>query len=753
MYSIFKHFLAPVPSLYEIDRSFLIHPDNALLLWSFPSFYLTENDIIVFWKKNDDAQSSQKPYPIVHTIDHHFVFCCFLINNYTTKKVLDHLWHTMSRHSAFGLWFLFWKTKEVWYSQNEIEFFHNKALHHLMHNPIHPILVPNIHRIIDKIFHTNNVVFWYTQDYVIEVIYENIAKQQDNTKPTKSSNSKKKIAVDFSNLLSYLLDLFYANNPYDIDTIEQTIFAELKILSEHKNFDPISFYALILTFDFDFGLLLQLQSVVPIPFGSWVQLFIYSGDWNASPKILENMIKKHLDDLSIFCQTCVAEDPEKLWYTVLYGVALLRQCTEKYTTNTLLYGSLIQDAQMIYRQLIVLCTSMPNIISNSQELVYYLQMLENCFTIIQVSNTPQLGQLLTYIKNDSWMNRPIISALIKNNKIYNELQIPVFLEKQLYASYFYTFRQGIAAHTDSFFLFLSHLYKTPYSLSNWERKCILGSIKYKKNNKSVLTHLHSCMQNPAYLHHRHFLSLACTEIEFCQQDQLDTVEISVVQTIDSGHLSSLLDLAGSHASWYQSLHTVERFYQDKKMWFANSLDLTPIINLYHKTIELLLRENTENSILAAIKKSDISLAIQNVGYKNYDDPNQLNKREKFERYISSLPVISSIPMFSTYKLHKLMFALAAYNPEKRFGLDSPKAFALFFLLFGRKKCEFGLANLFYIHDGSDLMLFNLIKRIHVLQDIRNRLIHESTTTLFTEELWEEIRLDAFYILNFWYKFI
>ena len=72
----------------------------------------------------------------------------------------------------------------------------------------------------------------------------------------------------------------------------------------------------------------------------------------------------------------------------------------------------------------------------------------------------------------------------------------------------------------------------------------------------------------------------------------------------------------------------------------------------------------------------------------------------------------------------MLRALCQFRPGKRFTLDGVKAFALFFLCFSRKSCNYGLNGLIDLGFQDDRKLFNFVKSLHILQDFRNRAVHE-----------------------------
>ena len=118
----------------------------------------------------------------------------------------------------------------------------------------------------------------------------------------------------------------------------------------------------------------------------------------------------------------------------------------------------------------------------------------------------------------------------------------------------------------------------------------------------------------------------------------------------------------------------------------------------------------------------------------------------FEDYLANLPVVKTIPYFSKFKLRKMLRGVCLFRPGKRFTLDGPKAFALFFLVTSRLKCNFGLENMLPLGFTADVELFEYIKLIHSLQDSRNRAVHEGLTWEAKDEI-ESMRAQAFKVIE------
>jgi hypothetical protein len=153
---------------------------------------------------------------------------------------------------------------------------------------------------------------------------------------------------------------------------------------------------------------------------------------------------------------------------------------------------------------------------------------------------------------------------------------------------------------------------------------------------------------------------------------------------------------------------------------SNAIDLSPLIDMQYKAMELLFREFFEDPVSQALYRGDIPRKLDVIGYAR---PIPF-KMDEFEHYVASLPVVREIPFFSKFKMRKMLRAICQFEPGKRFTLDGLKAFGLFFLCFSRLQCRFGLAGLVPIGAKSDLDLAQFAKELHIFQDFRNRAAHE-----------------------------
>lgn len=191
-----------------------------------------------------------------------------------------------------------------------------------------------------------------------------------------------------------------------------------------------------------------------------------------------------------------------------------------------------------------------------------------------------------------------------------------------------------------------------------------------------------------------------------------------------------------------ALRTAEMILIQSRHWVAEAVDLSPIVNMHSKAVELTLRETFEPYTDALIRKGVLSRKLDVLGYARPIP----EKMQIFEDALASLPVVKTIPYFSKFKLRKMLRAICLYRPGKRFTLDGPKAFALLFLVASRKQCPFGLEKQLELGFASDLELFEFIKLIHSLQDSRNRAVHEGLTWDAKDEI-EGMRQQAYRIIE------
>lgn len=210
------------------------------------------------------------------------------------------------------------------------------------------------------------------------------------------------------------------------------------------------------------------------------------------------------------------------------------------------------------------------------------------------------------------------------------------------------------------------------------------------------------------------------------------IPTSVAHTVDASNAVSDSDLdhtlGGLIPSYKELSSEVKRalrtslfFHQQVSTDHApTSIDLSPVIDMQYKAMELLFREAFEDHCSKIIHKGNLQRKLDIIGYAR-PIPRAM---DDFENYIASLPTIRDIPFFSKFKLRKMLRAICQFRPGRRFTLDGLKAFALFFLCFGRNECKYGLNGLFETPYGSDAELFDFCKTLHIFQDFRNRAAHE-----------------------------
>jgi len=150
------------------------------------------------------------------------------------------------------------------------------------------------------------------------------------------------------------------------------------------------------------------------------------------------------------------------------------------------------------------------------------------------------------------------------------------------------------------------------------------------------------------------------------------------------------------------------------------IDLSPIVDMQYKALELLFRESFEDHCSKLINRGTLQRKLDIIGYAR-PIPQAM---DQFENYICSLPVVREIPFFSKFKLRKMLRAICQFRPGRRFTLDGLKAFALFFLCFARKECQYSLNQLLELGFADDKSLFNFAALLHTFQDLRNRAAHE-----------------------------
>ena len=190
-----------------------------------------------------------------------------------------------------------------------------------------------------------------------------------------------------------------------------------------------------------------------------------------------------------------------------------------------------------------------------------------------------------------------------------------------------------------------------------------------------------------------------------------------------------------------TLRTAEMIYIQSKSWGEEAIDLSPIVNMYAKAVELMLREKFEAHTDALLRKGNLSRKLDLLGYARPIP----EKMQLFEDYLNSLPIVKSISFFSKFKLRKMLRAICLYRPGKRFTLDGPKAFALLFLVIGRSNCNYGVEKMLDLGFKDDNELYEFVKLIHSLQDSRNRAAHEGLSWEAQDDI-EAMRSQAYKII-------
>jgi hypothetical protein len=198
---------------------------------------------------------------------------------------------------------------------------------------------------------------------------------------------------------------------------------------------------------------------------------------------------------------------------------------------------------------------------------------------------------------------------------------------------------------------------------------------------------------------------------------------STAESMDlDGHLSAKIPHYKSLSSEVKrALRTALFFNQTaSSSQHADSIDLSPLIDMQYKAMELLYREFFEDIVSQSLQSGSIQRKLDVIGYARPI----VRQMDEFESYIASLPVVREIPFFSKFKLRKMLRAICQFEPGRRFTLDGLKAFGLYFLVFGRQSCKAGLSQTVYIGTKDDAELAEFCKELHVFQDFRNRAAHE-----------------------------
>jgi hypothetical protein len=212
--------------------------------------------------------------------------------------------------------------------------------------------------------------------------------------------------------------------------------------------------------------------------------------------------------------------------------------------------------------------------------------------------------------------------------------------------------------------------------------------------------------------------------------------------VDSTIRSLLPDVDLLNIDARSALRTAEMILMQSRSWSQGGMDLSPIVNMHCKAVELVLRDSFEPFTDAILRKGLLSRKLDILGYARPIP----EKMQIFEDSLANLPIVRTIPYFSKFKLRKMLRGICLYRPGKRFTLDGPKAFALFFLVTARTNCAFGLESMFKLGFENDNLLFEYIKLIHSLQDSRNRAVHEGLTWEAKDEI-ESMRSQAFKVIE------
>ena len=215
--------------------------------------------------------------------------------------------------------------------------------------------------------------------------------------------------------------------------------------------------------------------------------------------------------------------------------------------------------------------------------------------------------------------------------------------------------------------------------------------------------------------------LQSPQISQINQSQLQSEPVYAQANIDSQLKKMIPGFESLSTEVRKALRTALFFHQQvQQQGTKDSIDLSPVIDMQYKALELCFRELFEDLVTKNLAKGNIPRKLDLIGYARPIP----QKMDEFESYLESLPIIQKIPFFSKFKLRKLLRSLCQYQPGRRFTLDGLKAFSLFFLCFSRQNCRFGLSQLVPLPVANDTDLFNFVSELHILQDMRNRAAHE-----------------------------
>ena len=177
---------------------------------------------------------------------------------------------------------------------------------------------------------------------------------------------------------------------------------------------------------------------------------------------------------------------------------------------------------------------------------------------------------------------------------------------------------------------------------------------------------------------------------------------SPIKSLDVALTQRIPIFASLSSEVKKALRTAEFFDQQiQNTKDAHTIDLSPLIDMQYKALELAFREMFEAAVTRVISTGAIQRQLDQIGYAR-PIPKQM---DQFENYLAKLPTIVTIPYFSKFKMRKMLRSLCQFRPGKRFTLDGLKAFAIFFLVFSRKECDYALQDIFKLPFKSDTDLF------------------------------------------------
>lgn len=153
-----------------------------------------------------------------------------------------------------------------------------------------------------------------------------------------------------------------------------------------------------------------------------------------------------------------------------------------------------------------------------------------------------------------------------------------------------------------------------------------------------------------------------------------------------------------------------------------AIDISPVVDLQYKALEIFFRVAISRRIIDLVQ-SPSHILQRKLDLIGYGRPG-IGNIEAFESYLMALPVVADIPEFSSFKLRRLLAAIAGHKPGKRFVLDGLKAYAIAFVAFSRERCDYGLSGLLPTGFSDERQVLEFARDLHLMHGIRNQSAHE-----------------------------